>query len=225
MKKTLLALCAAFGCLLPLAAQAQYNFNPNCAPCPAPCATQCAPVCDPWYLFAGVVHTGLFTDRHLVSSGATNINENHTNNWGWQIFLGYKFVPCFGLELGYVDLSKHRANEFNVAATNADNGGHYRTYVVPFRGNFSVNYCDLTLSALFGVHYYNVNGSLSNPTGTQTISRLKSGMDFNFGAAIEYKFVEWLGLRLDMSRYYIKSFDDRSNDYTDAVTANLVTYF
>ncbi|MDR3624592.1 MAG: hypothetical protein P4L16_05585 [Chlamydiales bacterium] len=226
MKKTLLALCAALGFLLPCVASAQYS-NAGCGPCSPPPFLEQSPPCDPWYLFAGVVHTGLFQDRYdATRSGATLYSNDRTNNLGWQVFLGYKFIPCFGLELGYVDLSKQRAGEHipDDTAFNLVNG-HYRDYVVPLRGNFSLNFCDLSLSALFGVHYYNSHGKLSSVDGTTTISRFKSGMDFNFGAAIEYRFVEWLGLRLDMSRYYIKHYDDQSSDYTDAVTANLVTYF
>ncbi|MDR3624594.1 MAG: outer membrane beta-barrel protein [Chlamydiales bacterium] len=183
--------------------------------------------CNSWYLFGGVVHTGLFQDGYDATRSSIILGDNdRVNNLGWQVFLGYKFIPCFGLELGYVDLAKQRTGEhipddadFNVVT------GHYRDYVVPLRGSLSMHFCDLSLSALFGVHYYNSHGSLSSVNGVTVISRFKSGMDFNFGAAIEYKFIEWLGLRLDLSRYYIKHYDDQASDYTDALTANLVTYF
>ncbi|MDR3624593.1 MAG: outer membrane beta-barrel protein [Chlamydiales bacterium] len=240
MKKTLLTFCAAFVCLLPCVASAQYldSTNSSCNPCSAPCASECIPcaapcetICDPWYLFAGVVHTGLFNDRYNVPLYNTDhvrigtLPDNRSNNWGWQVFLGYRFIPCFALELGYVDLSKQRAAEQVPDESDVLLTGHYRDYVVPLRANLSMHFCDLSLSALFGIHYYNSHGSLSNVAGTETISRFKSGMDFNVGAAIEYRFVEWLALRVDMARYYVKHYDAKSSDYTDAVSANLVTYF
>lgn len=229
MKKTILALCAALGCFLPLAAQ-QYVTNPSYAPGPVAYAPDCCDqVCDPWYLFAGVVHSGLFNDRYTLREGGVAnpiINTDKTTNLGWEVFLGYKFSRCFGLELGYVDLERQRAREVApLGSSFIVPVGHYRTYLVPLRGNLSYTFCDLTLSALFGVHYYNVRGTLTTVDDAETLTRLKSGMDFNFGAAIEYRFIEWLGLRLDMSRYYIKRYDDQQSDYADAVTANLVTYF
>lgn len=225
MKKTLLALCAAFACMLPAAASAQYyNYQPSCAPCD-PCAVPCDPCaapCDPWYLFAGVVHRGRFHERYqTIAAGVETQHDSQLSNWGWQIFLGYNFVPCFGLELGYVDLARGKLREHSdVSTITTPLAGHYREYLIPLRGNFSYNFCDLKLSALFGVHYYNSYFNASG--GTTTFSGRRSGVDFNFGAAIEYRFVEWLGLRLDLSRYYIKGYED---SYQDAATANLVTYF
>lgn len=206
------------------------------------CEVQCNSSCDPWYVFAGIVHTGLFDDRYRTSEVTVGLGTpflptegaDHSNSLGWQAFLGYEFIPWFGLELGYVDLNKQRVGERILDGVLVCKG-HYRNYVVPLRSRFSVHFGGLSLSLLAGIHYYHSKGSLSSPPlvvellgsapGYITISRNKAGMDFNVGAVIEYKFIDWLGLRIDATRYYIKRYDPSVSPYTDALSANLVTYF
>ena len=125
-----------------------------------------------WYGGAALGITSYGYGVGSFDDGSITVGSVDDEDTGWKLFGGYRFVPVFGVEVGYVDLQNDFDGSTTFRGTSDGSGTLYRP------GGVSVD--------------------VSNPSGwyAAAVGRLPM-----MGAGFEYRILRPLRLRAEWERY------------------------